>query len=96
MLSTFKPPNALYSKFEQLKILEKTSVRQNGGARLGEFPSIGPSKISNFLIVTVRWIKFSEWMDIKTKLNLTKTWGATMRFPPPNGPSKIQTFNLDT
>ena len=40
-----------------------------------------------------RWIKFSEWVDIKNKLNLTKI-GLPQRELPPNGPSKIQTFQL--
>ena len=53
----------------------------------GDPPQSGPSKILNFQTVTARWIKFSEWVDVKNKLNLTKTGGAL-----PNGPSKIQIF----
>ena len=47
LLSTFKLQNALFSKFEQLKILVRTFVQQKLGARLGA-PSIGSSKILNF------------------------------------------------
>ena len=35
-----------------------------------------------------RWIKFSEWVDIKNKLNLKKIGGTKMGSPQ-TGPSKI-------
>ena len=44
-LSTFKPPNALYSKFERLKISERTSVRLISGVPgWGDSPQSGPPK----------------------------------------------------
>ena len=48
------------------------------GARLWGSPSIKYSKNLNFLIVGARWIKFSEWVDIKNELNLTKIGGALL------------------
>ena len=49
MLSTFKPLNGLYSKFERLKISSRTCVRlKSGGSWLGGSPSTGPSKILDF------------------------------------------------
>ena len=41
-LSTFKPQNALYSKFERLKISVRTFVRQKLGARRGSPQSRAP------------------------------------------------------
>ena len=99
---------------------------RNRGAVFGGSPSIGASKILNFSTVRPGWIKFSEWVDIKNKLNPAKigcaqSWTALFRafsshrqpsaifskvFPaakigcatmgvfPPNGPSKIQLFDL--
>ena len=37
-------------------------------------------KILNFQTVGAKWMKFSEWVDIKNKLNLTKLGGALMGF----------------
>ena len=91
-LSTFKPLNALYSKFERLKISGRTSARLKLGVPGWGTPSNGSSKILNFLSVGARQIKFSEWVDIRNKLNLTKIEGATMGGFPPNEPSRIQTF----
>ena len=97
-LSTFKPLNALYLKLMRLKISGRTSVRQKSGV-----PGWGISLnrvIQNFELLTVRarWIKFSEWVNIKNKLTLTKI-GSSAIGAFPNGPSKIQTFQplkLDT
>ena len=47
-LSTFKPLNALYSKFERLKIPGRTFVRLKSEVPGWGFPSIGSSKILNF------------------------------------------------
>ena len=60
---------------------------------------MGSSKILNFYTIRAGWIKFSKWVNIKNKLNVTKIGGATMEVSPPNGPSKVQTFQpckLDT
>ena len=44
-LSTFKPLNSLYSKFERLKISGSTSVRQKSGVSgWGDPPQSGPPK----------------------------------------------------
>ena len=44
-LSTFKPLNALYSKFERLKISGKTSVGMKWGVQsCGDPPQLGPPK----------------------------------------------------
>ena len=43
-----------------------------GAVRLGGSPSIQSTKILNFLTAATRQIKFSEWVDIKNKLNLKK------------------------
>ena len=37
---------------------------------------------------------FSEYVDIKNKLNLTKTEAFKMRGPPKRGPPKFKLFNL--
>ena len=41
-----------------------------------------------------RWIKFREWIDVKSKLNLTKIGGDTIGVAFANGPqnSKFLTF----
>ena len=49
------------------------------GAGLGDPPQAGPNGLK-FQTVIAKWIKFSLWVDIKNKLNLTKigdapTWG---------------------
>ena len=38
--------------------------------------------------------QFSEWVDIRNKLNLTKIGGATMGGFPPNDPPKFKLFTL--
>ena len=49
LLSTFKPLNALYSKFERLKISRRTNARLKlGGARLGDPPQTGSPKFWTF------------------------------------------------
>ena len=88
-LSTFKLLNALYSKFEGLKISGRASAQLKLGVPgWGVPPQTGPPKFWT-LTIEGRWIKFSEWVDIKNKLNLTKIGGATMGGLPPNGLSKI-------
>ena len=41
-----------------------------------------------------RWIKFSKWVDIKNKLNLTKIGSATMVFPSPSGPPNFKLLSF--
>ena len=65
-----------------------------GDASLKGFPQSGPPKFWSFKPQQLRWIKFSEWVEIKNKLHLTKIGGTTIRFTPSNGPSKIQTFTF--
>ena len=64
-------------------------MRQKSGS-----PSIKSSKILNILIVRARWVKFSEWVDIKNELNLTKIEGATMGVSPQTGFPKFKLFKL--
>ena len=47
-LTPFKPLNALYSKFERLKISGRTFVRQKLGVSGWGSPSIGSSNVLNF------------------------------------------------
>ena len=47
--STFKPLNALYSKFEQLKISGRTSARLKSGVpSWGDSSQSGPAKFQTF------------------------------------------------
>ena len=39
-------------------------------------------------------MKFSEWVDIRNKLNLTKIGGATMGVSPQMDPPKFKLFTL--
>ena len=39
-------------------------------------------------------MKFSEWVDIKNKLNITKIGDATMGVSPLTGPPNVKLFNL--
>ena len=41
-----------------------------------------------------RWIKFSKWVDIQNKLNLTKIGGYKMRGCSQTGPPKFKLFHL--
>ena len=50
----------------------------NRGCHVKESSSTGSSKIFNFKTIRVRWIKFSKWVDIKNKLNLTKIGDGTV------------------
>ena len=52
------------------------------------FPSSWAAKILNFLTIRAGWIKFSEWLDIKNKLNLTKIGVSPQAVPP-----KFKFFN---
>ena len=94
LLSTFKSLNALYLKFEPLKTSGRTFVQQKLGAPGWRSPSIGSSKILNFLTLRARWIKLLKTVDIKKKLNLTKIGGATMGVPPQKCLLKFILFNL--
>ena len=79
ILSTFKPLNAPYSKFERLKISGRTFVPLKSVAGIPLY-----WVVQNFELctVTTRWIKFSKWVDLKNKLNQTKIWFATMEVSP--------------
>ena len=90
-LSTFEPLNALYLKFERLKISGDFCATEIGGANMG--PQSERRKFE-FLTVTARWIKFSEWVDIKNKLNPTKIRVPQRRFSPQTGLPKFKLFNL--
>ena len=83
-LSTFKPLNAVYSKFEQLKISGRIRVGLKSGVPGWGDPLQSVSqKFWNFKPLQTRWIKFSKWVNIKNKLNLTKIGESTMDgFPP--------------
>ena len=52
------------------------------------------AKILNFLAVGARWIKFSEWVDIKNELNMTKIRGSKIEVLPKQGPPKFELFNF--
>ena len=87
MLSTFKPLNALYSKFERLKIHWRTFVQLNSGVLgWGNSPRSGPPKIWTFKPLEINGSK-----DIKNKLT-QKNWGCHDGGFPPNELSKTQTF----
>ena len=52
------------------------------------------AKILNFHTVRARWIKFSEWVDIKNKFNITKIGRSEMGIFPKRDPPKFKLFNL--
>ena len=95
MLSTFKPLNAMYSKFERLKISGRTFVRLKSGVPgWGDLSQSSPPKI---LIFKSLELEVSEWVDIRTKLNLTKIEAATTGvFTPNNFTPKFELFTLST
>ena len=45
---------------------------------MGDPPQTSPPKFWTFKPLRARWIKFSELVDVKNKLNVTKIGGATM------------------
>ena len=48
------------------------------GARLGDPPQSGPTKFRTFKPLELDESDFLKWVDIKNKLNVTKTRGTTM------------------
>ena len=94
LLSTFKPPNALYSKFERLKISEKTFVPRKSGVPGWGIPINRVLQnfelLNRYSLIDQIW----KWIDIKNKLNLTKIRGATMVISPQTGPPKFKAFNI--
>ena len=71
----FSSLNALYKKFERLKISGSTSVQLNQGCQVGGIPLNRVLQNFKLLPVRAKWIKFSEWVEIKNKLNVTKIGG---------------------
>ena len=55
---------------------------QSGVPGWGDPPQYGPPKFLTFKQLELIWIKFSEWVDIKNKLNVTKIGGATIGIYP--------------
>ena len=66
------------AKRTEFKIWAVVGVRKDkippeiGDAIMGDSPLNGSSKFLKFWIIGARRIKFSEWVDIKNELNLTK------------------------
>ena len=77
-------------------IREDFCATEIGVARLGYLPQSGLPKILTFKLLELDGSKFSEWIDIKNKLNLTKVRVATMGVFPQTNPPKIKPFKLDT
>ena len=69
-LSTFEPLNALYSKFEELKISEMSSARLKLGVpSWGDPPQTSPPKFQTFKPLEVNESNCWKWVDIINKLN---------------------------
>ena len=70
---------------------KRKNMTKFGDIKLGS-PSGKASEILNILTIRAGWIKFSEWVDIKIKLNLRKIDGSKIGGFPQTGPSKIHAF----